>query len=245
MFTVGWLLLSVTLGGFAGAFLKFLFEVALPQTIAELNRKRRLKKQIIPIFDAEVTDLEQRLARIVFGKSSEMWLDEAVFNELEANKGFLESYHDGVGYFGLSTSYVVIRLFAAMEMIRRLSTRPDMFELGKSVRNYKLIVSGTDCLRVDEPITGVKIQKDKFDFSSLTRHIQASIGNFLLSDQGEVPRILSFKDFVLMYKNDNDFRKWVKCVEGYFRGLKTETSLSAQGFHDQRAVRLGAFAYYL
>lgn len=241
-FSIGWLLLTVVLGGFFGALLKLVFETSLPKFFEDTRRKRRLKKQIIPILRSSASELEARLDRILFGDHSSEWLAKEIFDDLRAKKGFLASYDTGKGYFALSTSYVVIRLFASMEMMRRLSLRPDMFDLDDLVQNYDLLVLGTDCLRVDEPLEGLKVVNSDTDFRALTRHIQGSIGDFLIDD-GSLPTVISFAKFVDLYRSDSNFRDWARCVEGYFYGLSKQKKDGL--FEDQRVFRIGCFAIYL
>lgn len=244
-FTVGWLLLTIILGGALSASIKFLFETVAPEKIGNLSRRRRVKQQVTPILQSAVSDLEARLNRIAFDRRSEDWLKEDVFNELEDGKGFLDKYHSGIGYFALSTIYSVVRLFAALEILRRLAEKSDMFDLHDLVGDFIWIVRGLDSLRVDEPVSGLMVLKNGTDFNVLTRHIQSSLGRFVLSNGSDHPDIISFAEFVALYQSNDEFRKWMKCIEGYIRGLKTSTAKINHGDADQRLVRLVAFGYFL
>ena len=92
-------------------------------------------------------------------------------------------------------------------------------------------------------------QPPRKDAANLYNQFQHSIGDSLITSQGETIGCMSFRAFLKQYKSDKSFRFWFIVVEDYYVGLvdMTEATLMENVLksNDVRPLRLLALRYWL
>jgi hypothetical protein len=191
--TVAWLLISTVFGGILGAAVKFLFEDFLRPWLGVRRETRRVTQRYAAPLVRSAEALERRI-NILVRNADKKWFatDE---------------------YIKLSTLYVFGEHLGWIRIIEReFGFLP--FESSRRGRRLNERLNGIFRALTSHAYFRWHPEPDAVSESALPRLILTAIGEAMTSDS-EPPRAVEFTEFVKLYANDAQFRRWFLEVERF------------------------------